>query len=186
MRLRLPTRTELFWPYPDTVRKLSGSVRSQPRPRRYTCRMDGFSAVVTTGIYCVPSCGGRPHPGNVRGFETAAAAEASGFRACHRCRPYRTEHPFGWTAPDLVCRAIQMVIDGALDHGGEADLGARLGVSARHLRRLFLAHVGVTPDQLARSRRAHFARCLLDDTELTVTEVAFAAGFGSVRQMNRA
>src|SRR4051794_5287829 len=148
--------------------------------------MDGFSAVVTTGIYCVPSCGGRPHPGNVRRFETAAAAEASGFRACHRCRPYRTEHPFGWTAPDLVCRAIQMVIDGALDHGGEADLGARLGVSARHLRRLFLAHVGVTPDQLARSRRAHFARRLLDDTDMTVTEVAFASGFGSVRQMNRA
>ena len=148
--------------------------------------MDGFSAVVTTGIYCVPSCGGRPHPGNVRRFESAAAAEAAGFRACHRCRPYRTDRPFGWTAPDLVCRAVQMIIDGALDHGGEADLGARLGVSARHLRRLFLAHVGVTPDQLARSRRAHFARRLLDDTDLTVTEVAFAAGFGSVRQMNRA
>jgi AraC family transcriptional regulator of adaptative response / DNA-3-methyladenine glycosylase II len=81
---------------------------------------------------------------------------------------------------------VQLILDGALDRGSEADLGRRLGVSARHLRRLFGTHLGVTPDGLARSARAHFARRLLDDTELSVTEVAFAAGFGSLRQFNRA
>jgi AraC family transcriptional regulator of adaptative response / DNA-3-methyladenine glycosylase II len=91
-----------------------------------------------------------------------------------------------WTAPELVCRAVRMILDGALDDAGEAELGARLGVSSRHLRRLFTAHLGVTPDGLARSARVHFARRLLDDTDLTVTEIAFAAGFGSLRQFNRA
>ena len=81
---------------------------------------------------------------------------------------------------------MQLILDGALDGETEAQLGGRLGVSARHLRRLFTAHLGVTPDGLARSARAHFARRLLDDTELTITEIAFASGFGSVRQLNRA
>jgi AraC family transcriptional regulator, regulatory protein of adaptative response / DNA-3-methyladenine glycosylase II len=81
---------------------------------------------------------------------------------------------------------VQLILGGALDEGTEQDLGARLGVSARHLRRLFAAHIGATPDQVARSRRAHFARRLLDDTDLTITAVAFASGFGSVRQLNRA
>jgi AraC family transcriptional regulator of adaptative response / DNA-3-methyladenine glycosylase II len=79
-----------------------------------------------------------------------------------------------------------MIIDGALDEHSEAQLAGSLGVSARHLRRLFATHVGATPDQLARSSRAHFARRLLDDTDLTVTEIAFGSGFGSVRQLNRA
>jgi AraC family transcriptional regulator of adaptative response / DNA-3-methyladenine glycosylase II len=148
--------------------------------------MKAFSAVVTTGIYCRPECSARPQPGNVRPYDVAAAAEASGFRACHRCRPYRSPQPLGWAAPELVCRAVQLIVDGALDIASEVDLGARLGVSARHLRRLFAEHVGVTPDQLARSRRAHFARRLLDDTDLTITDVAFASGFGSLRQFNRA
>lgn len=81
---------------------------------------------------------------------------------------------------------MRLILDGALDKGSEADLGARLGVSARHLRRLFSEHLGVTPDGLARSARVHFARRLLDDTDLTITEIAFAAGFGSLRQFNRA
>ena len=81
---------------------------------------------------------------------------------------------------------MQLILDGALDQATEADLGARLGVSPRHLRRLFATHVGATPDQIARSRRTHFARRLLDDTDLTITDIAFAAGFGSVRQLNRA
>lgn len=148
--------------------------------------MQTFSAVVTTGIYCRPGCGGRPHPEHVREFGLAAAAEAAGFRACLRCRPYRTPQPAVWSGPELVCRAVQLVLAGALDGGTEEELGARLGVSGRHLRRLFHTHLGVTPDGLARSRRAHFARRLLDDTDLTVTDVAFAAGFGSVRQLNRA
>jgi AraC family transcriptional regulator of adaptative response / DNA-3-methyladenine glycosylase II len=93
---------------------------------------------------------------------------------------------FSAVTPELVCRGVRLVVDGALDDGTEADLGARLGISPRHLRRLFVDHVGVTPDQLARSRRAHFARRLLDDTDLPVTDVAFASGFGSVRQLHSA
>jgi AraC family transcriptional regulator, regulatory protein of adaptative response / DNA-3-methyladenine glycosylase II len=149
--------------------------------------MSGFSGVVTTGIYCRPGCGARPHQRNVRPFSNAAAAEAAGYRACLRCRPYRSAPPLSWSGPELVCRAVQLVLDGGLDDGlTEHDLAARLGISARHLRRLFAEHVGATPDQLARSRRAHFARRLLDDTDLTVMQVAFASGFGSVRQLNRA
>ncbi len=84
-----------------------------------------------------------------------------------------------------MCRAVELVAAGALDEGGEAALAARLGVSARHLRRMFVDQIGASPDQLARSRRAHFARRLLDDTDLAVSHVAFAAGFGSLRQFNR-
>jgi AraC family transcriptional regulator of adaptative response / DNA-3-methyladenine glycosylase II len=147
-----------------------------------------WRGVRTTGIYCAPQgCAGNPLPHNVTPYGLAAAAEAAGFRACHRCRPYRRSEPVAWLdGPELVCRAVRLVVDGALDGSDEAGLAAALGVSARHLRRLFVEHVGATPDQVARSRRAHFARRLLDDTDLTVTEVAFAAGFGSVRQFNRA
>src|SRR5215475_3388722 len=125
-----------------------------------------YSAVATTGIYCRPGCGARPLAENVRTFELAASAEAAGFRACMRCRPYRVAGPVAADAPELVCRAVQLIIDGVLDTGTEASLGARLAVSPRHLRRLFHAHLGITPGQLAMSRRAHFARRLLDDTDL--------------------
>ena len=148
--------------------------------------MTTYSAVRTTGIYCRPGCGGRPRAENVTTFELAAAAEAAGYRACLACRPYRVAGPVAAGAPELVCRAVQLVIGGALDEGTEAGLGRRLGVSARHLRRLFHEHVGATPSQLALSRRAHFARRLLDDSDLTITDVAFASGFGSVRHFNRA
>ncbi|WP_053664321.1 DNA-3-methyladenine glycosylase 2 family protein [Streptomyces sp. MMG1121] len=147
--------------------------------------MTTYSAVVTTGIYCRPGCGSKPLAENLRTFELPAAAEAHGYRACLRCRPYRVAGPIAADAPELLCRAVQLIIAGALDTGTEAALGARLAVSPRHLRRLFHQHLGVTPDQLARSRRAHFARRLLDDTDLTVADVAFASGFGSVRQFNR-
>jgi AraC family transcriptional regulator of adaptative response / DNA-3-methyladenine glycosylase II len=148
--------------------------------------MNRISGVITTGIYCRPGCGAQPLAQNVRKFPLAASAEAAGFRACMRCRPYRWPQSISWTAPELVCRGVRLILDGALDDAGEADLGARLGVSARHLRRLFTEHLGVTPDGLARSARVHFARRLLDDTDLTVTEIALAAGFGSLRQFNRA
>ncbi len=149
--------------------------------------MTTYSAVVTTGIYCRPGCAARPLARNVRTFDLAAAAEAAGFRACQRCRPYRVAGPVGSSAPEIVCEAVQLIIDGALDDGGtEAALADRIGMSPRHLRRLFLKHLGASPDQLARSRRAHFARRLLDDTDLAVLDVAFASGFGSVRQFNRA
>ena len=148
--------------------------------------MTTYSAVVTTGIYCRPGCAGRPLAQNVRTFDHPAAAEAAGFRACYRCRPYRVAGPVTTSAPELVCEAVQQIIGGVMDDGGtEAMLAARIGLSARHLRRLFLRHLGVSPDQLARSRRAHFARRLLDDTDLTVVDIAFAAGFGSLRQFNR-
>jgi AraC family transcriptional regulator of adaptative response / DNA-3-methyladenine glycosylase II len=147
--------------------------------------MQTFSAVRTTGIYCRPECAGRPHPSNVEEYGLAAAAEAAGYRACLRCRPYRGPEAVSWEGPELVCRAVQLILGGTLDEGSEGALGARIGVSPRHLRRLFTTHLGVTPDELARSRRSHFARRLLDDTDLSITDVAFAAGFGSVRQLNR-
>ena len=148
--------------------------------------MTTYSAVVTTGIYCRPGCGARPLAQNTRTFELAAAAEAAGFRACHRCRPYRVAGPVGSNPPGIVCEAVQLIIGGVLDNGGtEVALAEQVGMSPRHLRRLFLTHLGATPDQFARSRRAHFARRLLDDTDLTILDIAFASGFGSLRQFNR-
>jgi AraC family transcriptional regulator of adaptative response / DNA-3-methyladenine glycosylase II len=147
--------------------------------------VDSFSAVVTTGIYCRPGCGGRPHARNVTTYPLAAAAEAAGYRACFQCRPYRWPQSVTWTGPELVCRAVRLILGGALDGATEEQLGSRLGVSARHLRRLFTSHLGVTPDGLARSARAHFARRLLDDTDLSMLEIALASGFGSLRQFNR-
>ena len=147
--------------------------------------MEDFTGVVTTGIYCRPGCAGAPLARNTRPYTSAAAAEAAGFRPCLRCRPDR-EPVAGWVeAPELVCRALRAVADGALDDSTEDALAARLGVSARHLRRLFDVHVGATPAEVARSRRAHFARRLLDDTDLPLARVATAAGFNSVRQFNR-
>lgn len=147
--------------------------------------MDTFTAVVTTGIYCAPTCTGRPRQDHITTFAYAAAAEAAGYRACLRCRPYRTPQPVTSPGSALVCRAVRLILGGALDDDTEPGLAARLGVSARQLRRLFQHEIGVTPTALARSSRAHFARRLLDDTDLTITEIAFAAGFGSVRQLNR-
>jgi AraC family transcriptional regulator, regulatory protein of adaptative response / DNA-3-methyladenine glycosylase II len=145
-----------------------------------------FNAVVTTGVYCLPSCNGRPNKNNVQTFELAAAAEAAGYRACFRCRPYRSQPAVSsQAAPPLICRAVRFIVDGILDEATEDDLGAQLGISGRHLRRLFIDHLGVTPDQLARSTRVHFARRLLDDSDLSIADITFAAGFGSIRQFNR-
>ncbi len=147
--------------------------------------MPEFQAVVTTGIYCRPECKGNPLPGNTRPYAFAAAAEAAGFRPCLRCRPDRVPEP-GWIdAPELVCRAMRCIGAGALDGATEDQLATRLGVSARHLRRLFETHIGATPSEVARSRRGHFARRLLDDTDLPIARIADAAGFNSVRQLNR-
>src|SRR5262245_24391041 len=147
--------------------------------------MSEFTGVVTTGIYCRPGCSGQPLARNTRPYTSAAAAEAAGFRPCLRCRPDR-EPVNGWIdAPELVCRALRAIADGALDGANEDELAARLGVSARHLRRLFETHVGATPAEVARSRRAHFARRMLDDTDLSFTRISAAAGFNSVRQFNR-
>jgi len=147
--------------------------------------MTEFTAVVTTGIYCRAGCPATPLRRNMRPFSYAAAAEAAGFRPCLRCRPDREPEPAWVDAPELVCRALRSIADGALDESNEDTLAASVGVSARHLRRLFETHVGATPADVARSRRAHFARRLLDETDLSIARISDAAGFNSVRQMNR-
>ena len=118
-------------------------------------------------------------------YQLASSAEAPGSRGCESCRPYRPSETANGYGSELVCRGVRMILAGALDHGNEAELGARLGLSGRHLRRLFMMHLGVTPGGLARSCRVHFARRLLDQTNISVTEIAYMAGFGSVRQFNR-
>lgn len=144
-----------------------------------------FRAVVTTGIYCRSGCSGRPLERNVRLYELAAAAEAAGFRPCRVCHPERAPGPASDGKPELVCRVLRAIADGMLDDCDEERFAERFAISARHLRRLFLEHVGATPAAIARSRRAHLARRLLDDTDLSIIDIAFAAGFRSLRQMNR-
>ncbi len=164
---------------------LSGSVWPYGPGGSIIEMMTSFTAVTTTGIYCRPGCAARPRQDHTRLFPTAAAAEAAGYRACLRCRPYRGAPPSGGLSPELVCRAVRLILGGALDGQTEQDLGRLLGVSGRHLRRLFTEHLGCTPTQLARSARAHFARRLLDETDLPVSDLAFACGYGSVRQLSR-
>jgi AraC family transcriptional regulator of adaptative response / DNA-3-methyladenine glycosylase II len=151
-------------------------------------RFDGrfFTAVVTTGIYCRPICPARtPLRRNVRFFACAAAAEAAGFRPCRRCRPESAPGSPTWHgASTTVSRALRLIEHGALDAGDCGALAAQLGVGERYLRRLFARHLGTSPRAVAASRRAHFARALLDATELPMVEVALASGFGSVRQFN--
>ena len=152
-------------------------------PRRYLEEVSHVYVTPGYGLYCRPGCG--PNYANEPRYPLAASAEAAGLRACRECRPYRLPQSAPRTAPELVCRGVRLIVDGALDQLNEARLADRLGLSDRHLRRLFVRHIGVTPDELARSSRAHFARRLLDDTDLSITEVAFTAGYGSARQFNR-
>jgi AraC family transcriptional regulator of adaptative response / DNA-3-methyladenine glycosylase II len=151
-------------------------------------RLDGrfVFAVTSTGIYCRPSCPARtPRRENVRYYPVPAAAVAAGFRACRRCRPDAVPGSRDWDhRGDLVARALRLVASGAVDDEGVAGLARRLSVSERHLHRSLVAELGVGPQALARTRRAQTARLLLDQTELSVTDVAFAAGFASIRQFN--
>ncbi|WP_370123624.1 AlkA N-terminal domain-containing protein [Streptacidiphilus sp. MAP12-33] len=151
-------------------------------------RLDGvfYTAVRTTGIYCRPSCPARtPKRENVDFYPTAAAAQAAGFRACRRCRPEAAPGSPEWNLrADLVGRAMRLIADGVVDRDGVAGLAARLGYSERHLARELHAELGAGPLALARSQRAQTARVLLQTTDLGATEVAFAAGFASVRQFN--
>ncbi len=143
-------------------------------------------AVATTGIYCRPECGARPLPDNVSPVVSSVAAEALGYRPCLRCRPDRqpTDVRAGGV-PTPVATAISLISDGFLDRFDDDALAVAVGYSTRQLRRLFEQHVGATPAFVARSRRAHFARRLLDETNLPMAVIAGAAGFGSARQMNR-
>ncbi len=151
-------------------------------------RFDGafYVAVTSTGIYCRPSCPAvTPKRANVRFFPTAAAAHGAGFRACRRCRPDAVPGSAEWNVrADVVGRAMRLIGDGVVDREGVAGLAARLGYSARQLHRHLTAEVGAGPLALARAQRAHTARLLLQATALPATEVAFAAGFASVRQFN--
>ncbi|MEY9995272.1 AraC family transcriptional regulator of adaptative response / DNA-3-methyladenine glycosylase II [Streptomyces sp. V4I8] len=156
--------------------------------RSRDARFDGefFFAVETTGIYCRPSCPAvTPKRCNVRFFATAAAAQGSGFRACRRCRPDAVPGSAEWNVrADAVGRAMRLIGDGIVDREGVAGLAARLGYSARQVQRQLTAELGAGPVALARAQRAHTARVLLQTTELPITEIAFAAGFASVRQFN--
>ncbi|GAT83810.1 AraC family transcriptional regulator [Streptomyces sp. F-3] len=151
-------------------------------------RFDGefFFAVETTGIYCRPSCPAvTPKRQHVRFFPTAAAAQGAGFRACRRCRPDAVPGSAEWNVrADVVGRAMRLIGDGVIDREGVAGLAARLGYSARQVQRQLTAELGAGPLALARAQRAHTARVLLQTTALPVTQVAFAAGFASVRQFN--
>ncbi len=149
-------------------------------------RFDGrfFTAVKTTGIYCRPICPARlPKPENCQFFPSAAAAEAAGFRACLRCHPELS--PGFWsrvTTETTVRRALNLISSGA--HGDMATLAGRLGVTDRHLRRLFMQHLGASPIKVAQTQRLQFAKQLLDQTALPMTEVALASGFSSLRRFN--
>ncbi|MEV4801992.1 AlkA N-terminal domain-containing protein [Nonomuraea sp. NPDC049421] len=151
-------------------------------------RFDGrfYTAVTTTRIYCRPICPARtPASRNVRFYRHAASAEAAGFRPCKRCRPELSPGDPGWDLRgDLVGRALRLIDDGAADEQGVAGLARRLHITERHLHRLFVAELGVGPLAVARTKRLLLAKQLLTETALPVTEVAFAAGFGSVRQFN--
>lgn len=153
-------------------------------------RFDGrfYTGVLTTGVYCRPICPSRtPHRENVRFFATAAAAEANGFRPCLRCRPETTPGSPAWQGTaTTVRRALRLIEGGALDTDTVETFSGRLGVSSRHLRRLFAEHVGASPGQVARTRRLHLAKRLIDATTLPMTEVAFSAGYSSVRRFNAA
>lgn len=151
-------------------------------------RFDGvfFTAVATTRIYCRPSCPARtPAQRNVQFFSTSAAAQHAGYRACKRCRPDETPGSPQWNVrADVAARAVVMIRDGVVDREGVTGLARRLGYSERHLRRLLLVELGVGPITLAQSQRATTARTLLENTNLSISVLAFASGFSSIRQCN--
>lgn len=151
-------------------------------------RFDGvfYTAVATTGIYCRPSCPARtPALPNVTFHRTGAAAQAAGYRACKRCIPDATPGSPAWdTAADVAGRAMRLIADGVVDRDGVDGLACRLGYSPRHLSRLLTAELGAGPLALARAHRAQTARTLVETTDLSLTDIAFAAGFASVRQFN--
>jgi len=152
-------------------------------------RFDGlfFSGIVTTGVYCRSVC---PVPRiaqrqNVRFFTSVAAAENAGFRPCLRCHPERSAGtPIWGPFPTVVSRALGLIFDGMLDAEGVDVVAARVGVGPRQLRRLFALHLGASPGAVAKARRVHFAYCLLEDTDLPISDVALMSGFRSLRSFN--
>jgi AraC family transcriptional regulator, regulatory protein of adaptative response / DNA-3-methyladenine glycosylase II len=151
-------------------------------------RFDGvfFIAVTSTGIYCRPSCPAiTPKRPNMRFYRSAAAAQEAGFRACKRCRPDASPGSPEWNIrADVVGRAMRLISDGVVDRDGVAGLAARLGYEQRQVRRLVTAELGAGPLAIARAQRAQTARILTETTQLPLSEIAFAAGFTSIRQFN--
>ncbi|MEW2287750.1 AlkA N-terminal domain-containing protein [Streptomyces sp. NPDC047841] len=156
--------------------------------RSKDARFDGwfFTAVLTTRIYCRPSCPVvPPKPENMTFYPSAAACQNAGFRACKRCRPDTSPGSPEWNArADLVARAMRLIADGVVDREGVPGLAARLGYSTRQVERQLLAELGAGPLALARAQRAQTARLLIETTALPMAEIAFAAGFASVRAFN--
>jgi AraC family transcriptional regulator of adaptative response / DNA-3-methyladenine glycosylase II len=151
-------------------------------------RFDGmfFVGVRTTGIYCRPSCAARtPHRENVGFYPSAAAAQRDGFRACKRCRPDATPGSADWNVrADLAGRAVRLISDGVIDRDGVGGLARHLGYSERQVTRALVSEMGAPPLALARAQRARTARILLENTQLSAADIAFAAGFSSIRQFN--
>ncbi|QKW16153.1 AlkA N-terminal domain-containing protein [Verrucosispora sp. NA02020] len=151
-------------------------------------RFDGwfYTGVTSTGIYCRPSCPAvTPKRRNVRFFPSSAAAQRAGLRACRRCRPDASPGSPEWDVrADVVGRAMRLIADGVVDRDGVPGLASRLGYTERHLHRMLRAELGAGPLALARAQRAQTARTLIETTGLGLAEIAFAAGFGSVRQFN--
>jgi AraC family transcriptional regulator of adaptative response / DNA-3-methyladenine glycosylase II len=166
---------------------LQWQVCSRARMSR-DARFDGkfFIGVVGSGVYCRPIC---PAPTakekNVRYFPSAAAAAEAGFRPCLRCRPESSPGTPAWLGTSsTVSRALRLIGESGLENGGVEVLAERLGVGSRHLRRLFLKHLGATPSAVAQTRRLHFAKKLIDETSLPMGQIALASGFGCVRRFN--
>jgi AraC family transcriptional regulator of adaptative response / DNA-3-methyladenine glycosylase II len=158
----------------------------QSRDRRFDGRF--FVAAVTTGIYCRPICPAPfAKPNNISLFPCAAAAEAAGFRPCHRCRPETAPGTPAWVGTSaVVSRALRLIWEGALDAGDIESLAKRVGIGSRQLRRLFIEHLGVPPIKIAITHRLHFARNLIEETNMAMAEIAVNAGFRSIRAFNHA
>ena len=174
------------------------SAHSDTLPSREVCframaakdhRFDGlfFIAVRTTGIYCRPVCPAPPPKRqNISFYPNAAAATTAGYRPCLRCRPELSPEAHAQVREDTVRRALALIAEGTLQDGSIAALATRVGLSARQLQRVFLAHTGATPHAVHATRRLLLAKQLLTETALPVTDVALAAGYNSLRRFNAA
>src|ERR1700690_2885264 len=167
--------------------ELDWQVCSRARLTR-DARFDGkfFIGVFTSGVYCRSICpAAHAKEKNVRYFPTAAAAAEAGFRPCLRCRPECSPGTPAWLGtPSTVSRALRLISESGLEEGGVEALAGRVGIGSRHLRRLFLQHLGATPSAVAKTRQMHFAKNLIDETNLRMSDVALASGFGCVRRFN--
>ena len=171
----------------DSTGAIENNVYERARLSR-DARFDGrfYVGVRTTGIYCRPICPANPPKSeNITFYPTAAAASEAGYRPCLRCRPECAPGTPAWSGTSTtVQRGLRLIADGALDDGNVELLADRLGVTSRHLRRLFTRHVGASPLAVAHTQRLHFAKRLIDQTTLSMQDISVAAGFGSVRRFN--